>query len=45
MVNLGLLYHNGEGVARDDAKSREWFQKAADAGNTNAKKALKGTSK
>ena len=40
MFNLGLLYDNGQGVAQDYGKAREWYQKAAEAGNTDAKKAL-----
>ena len=30
---MGEMYIKGEGVAVDYDKSREWFQKAADAGN------------
>jgi len=30
---LGPAYQNGEGVAQDYAQARQWFQKAADAGN------------
>ena len=37
MSNLGALYHNGEGVARDYAKAREWFEKAAEKGDADAK--------
>jgi TPR repeat protein len=29
MVNLGELYRNGRGVPQDDAKAREWYEKAA----------------
>jgi len=29
MFNLGLLYANGDGVAQDYAKAREWYEKAA----------------
>jgi TPR repeat protein len=36
MYNLGILYDNGLGVAQDYGKAREWYQKAVDAGNTNA---------
>jgi TPR repeat protein len=35
MNNLGWLYKNGQGVAQDYGKAREWFQKAADAGDTD----------
>jgi hypothetical protein len=31
--SLGVLYENGKGVAQDYDKAREWYQKAADAGN------------
>jgi TPR repeat protein len=36
MYNLGILFQNGQGVTRDDAKAREWFKNAADKGNTDA---------
>jgi TPR repeat protein len=36
MVQLGLLYLNGQGVVQDYAKVREWFEKAADKGNADA---------
>jgi TPR repeat protein len=36
MNNLGELYYYGHGVTRDYGKAREWYQKAADGGNTNA---------
>ena len=29
MFKLGVLYANGQGVARDYAKAREWYEKAA----------------
>jgi TPR repeat protein len=35
------LYHNGQGVAQDYVKAREWFEKAAAQGNADAKKELK----
>ena len=31
-----LLYDNGQGVAQDYAKAREWFQKAANEGDSKA---------
>ena len=40
MYNLGWMYENAWGVGQDLAKAREWYQKAADAGNTDAKQAL-----
>jgi TPR repeat protein len=36
MNRLGALYRDGLGVVQDYAEAREWFQKAADAGNANA---------
>ena len=27
--NLGVIYHNGEGVPKDDAKAFHWYEKAA----------------
>ena len=35
MVNLGVLYDNGQGVAQDYAKAREWYEKAADKGDAS----------
>jgi uncharacterized protein len=40
MYNLGLLYRNGQGVDRDYAQARQWFQKAAKAGDADAKQVL-----
>jgi hypothetical protein len=40
MFNLGLLYDEGHGVAQDYAKAREWYEKAADKGDTTAMKNL-----
>ena len=36
MTNLGWLYANGQGVAQDYAKAREWYEKAADKGDASA---------
>ena len=36
MINLGVLYENGHGVAQDYAKAREWYQKAVDIGDATA---------
>jgi len=36
MNSLGELYYYGKGVIQDYGKAREWYQKAADAGNTHA---------
>src|SRR5436305_8253026 len=33
MVELGVLYGNGAGVARDEAQARKLFERAAQAGN------------
>ncbi|WP_322517312.1 tetratricopeptide repeat protein [Rhodopseudomonas palustris] len=33
MVELGVAYASGAGVARDDAKARQLFERAAEAGN------------
>ena len=36
MNSLGYLYEKGLGVAPDYAQARQWFQKAAEAGNYHA---------
>ena len=36
MFNLGVLYHNGQGVAQDYVKAREWYEKAAAEGDASA---------
>ncbi|TKB65031.1 MAG: sel1 repeat family protein [Nitrospira sp.] len=33
---LGLLYANGKGVEKDDAKARKWYEKSAIQGHTEA---------
>jgi TPR repeat protein len=33
MVELGVLYGTGTGVARDEAQARKLFERAAQAGN------------
>jgi TPR repeat protein len=33
---IGLLYANGKGVTKDDAKARQWYEKAAIQGHTEA---------
>ena len=38
--NLGQLYRDGEGVARDDALAAEWFRKAAEQGDAAAQNDL-----
>lgn len=40
MFNIGAMYYNGLGVAKNEAEARMWFQKAADKGSEDAKKAL-----
>jgi len=37
---LAWLYQNGKSGAQDWGKACEWYQKAADAGNADAKRAL-----
>jgi TPR repeat protein len=34
--NLGLLYANGQGVPKDDAQARQWYEKAAVQGHADA---------
>ena len=34
--HLGLLYANGQGVAQDYGKAREWYEKAVDKGDAYA---------
>ena len=36
--NIGILYFYGVGVERDEAKAREWWEKAAERGHEGAKK-------
>ena len=36
MTRIGTMYYNGNGVEQDYAKAMEWFEKAADLGNSNA---------
>jgi GAF domain-containing protein/Sel1 repeat-containing protein/PilZ domain-containing protein len=37
---LGIRYHNGNGIARDDAQAVKWFELAAEQGNVAAQGAL-----
>ena len=37
MRNLGWLYENGYGVTQDYGPALQWYQKALDAGNPDAK--------
>ena len=34
--HIGLLYANGQGVSKDDAEARQWYEKAAVQGHANA---------
>ncbi|MGC2420781.1 MAG: tetratricopeptide repeat protein [Candidatus Acidiferrales bacterium] len=38
--NLGVLYHNGQGVPQNDALAVAWSRKAAEQGNTDAENNL-----
>nr|WP_034909049.1 SEL1-like repeat protein [[Eubacterium] cellulosolvens] len=40
-INLGCCYTAGRGVTQSYEKAVEWFQKAAEQGNENAKEILK----
>lgn len=42
--NMGIMYHTGFGMPKDPAKAREWFQKAADQDDVQAKSILKNSS-
>ena len=39
---LGLLYANGQGVPKDDAQARQWYEKAANQGHPLAQVNLGG---
>lgn len=38
MYNIGLLYHEGNGVVKNPAEAEKWYKKAADRGNVSAMK-------
>lgn len=38
--NLGVMYENGRGVAKDERQAMEWYHKAAEQGNAKAKSAF-----
>ncbi len=40
LVQVGLMYSNGAGVARDFAKAVEWFERAAEKGDAAGKSCL-----
>jgi hypothetical protein len=42
MSYLAVAYHEGFGVTQDYAKAREWFEKAVDKGDEDAKQELEG---
>jgi len=37
---MGVRYHNGEGVSRDDVQAMQWFLRAADQGHVTAQATL-----
>ena len=37
---LGKIYYNGDGVKQDKAEATEWFNKASEHGNDEAKRFL-----
>jgi TPR repeat protein len=37
---MGVRYHNGEGVPRDDVQAMQWFLRAADQGHVTAQATL-----
>jgi putative methionine-R-sulfoxide reductase with GAF domain len=37
---MGVRFHNGEDVPRDDAQAMQWFKRAAEQGNVAAQRAL-----
>jgi TPR repeat protein len=37
---MGVRFHNGEGVPHDDAQAMQWFQRAAERGHVTAQGAL-----
>jgi len=38
--NLGVVYHDGNVVTKDDKEAIKWWRKSADQGNADAQKAL-----
>ena len=36
MMNIGVMYENGEYVEKDYTKALEWYKKAMDNGDSNA---------
>jgi len=39
-LNLGVMYHNGKGVPKDDREAVKWFRLAAEQGNAPAQSLL-----
>ena len=35
-LNLGLMYHNGQGVPQDDQEAAKWYRKSAEQGEVSA---------
>ena len=42
MLQLGKAYASGEGLARNPAQARDWLTRAAQAGNVEAERLLRG---
>ena len=36
LFNLGMTYHNGDGVPRNDSEAAKWYRKAAAQGHPDA---------
>jgi TPR repeat protein len=45
MYQLGHMYEHGQRVAKDRKQARQWYEKAAEAGDQNAKDRLRKFSK
>ena len=45
MSTLGVIYENGLGMKQDYAQARQWYEKAAAAGNKDASDRLKNLHK
>ena len=39
-IEVAKMYHGGRGVAKDRDVAEQWYQKAADAGNAEARRIL-----
>ena len=40
MVNLGINYYNGTGIAKNTYRAKEWIRKAVAAGDSYAREIL-----